>query len=63
MFDLDQWYSNLDDEKFDKYQEIKTTIRGLLVGTGETKDTTMGKLIGLHDEMFGTSIKTVSQIF
>ena len=59
MFDLTNWYDNLSDENYKKYQDMKENIRAVLTGTGETKDTTSDDVNRVLNELFGTNLSQV----
>ena len=62
MFDLENWYNNLSDDAFSKYESTKEEVKAVLVGTGEKGDTCFGKVAGFYKDLFGQSLDQVYRI-
>ena len=63
MFDLENWYNNLSDDAFSKYESTKEEVKAVLVGTGEKGDTCFGKVAGFYKDLFGSTLDQVNRIF
>ena len=59
MFDLENWYNNLSDDAFSKYESTKEEVKAVLVGTGEKGDTCFGKVAGFYKDLFGSTLDQV----